>query len=133
MSQVKQIGDLFKQRRNELGLTLKEVENATSIRSSYLRSIEEGELSKLISPVYAKGFVQQYAIYLDIDGEKIIEDHPHIFERTVNQEFSYGIGTLEYRGSTSNGVKWLPNAAWIVASVLITLGAWYFAKYLEVI
>jgi cytoskeletal protein RodZ len=130
---IKQIGDSFKQRRKELNLSLKEAENATSIRMSYLQAIEEGEVNKLISPVYARGFVKQYAAFLGVDGEQIIRDHPDIFSRIEAQEFSYGIGTLEVRGNPGAGVKWFPNAMWIAAFILVMLVAWYFARFFEVI
>ena len=130
---MKSIGDTFKRRRKEMNLSLKEAENATSIRISYLQSIEEGDVHKLISPVYAQGFVRQYAAFLGIDGEKITKDHPEIFTRPESQEFSYGIGTLEVRGNPGAGVKWFPNALWIGLSVAILVAAWYFARLLEVI
>lgn len=133
IEEIKNIGELFKQRRKELNLSLKEAENATSIRSNYLQAIEEGEVQKLISPIYAQGFVKQYAIFLGMDGDKIIKEHPQIFNRSINQEFSYGIGTLEMRGNPGAGIKWFPNALWIAISVGILTIAWFVAKYLEVI
>lgn len=125
---LKSLGEILKNRRKEMNVSLKEAENATSIRTSYLHSIEEGDVSKLISPVYAQGFVKQYAIFLGMDGDKIIREHPHIFNKTESQEFSYGIGTLEMRGNPGSGVKWFPNALWIVASVLVLVAAWYLAR-----
>jgi cytoskeletal protein RodZ len=130
---TKSIGEIFKQRRKEMNISLKEAENATSIRINYLNSIEEGEISKLISPVYAQGFVRQYASFLGMDGESIIREHPQIFHRPEAQEFSYGIGTLESRGNPGAGVKWFPNALWIILSVAIILGAWYTAHIFELI
>src|ERR1700733_8297040 len=94
---MKNIGEILKQRRKEMNLSLKEAENATSIRLTYLQAIEEGEMSKLISPVYAQGFVKQYAAFLGADGERIIRDNPDVFARPEAQEFAYGIGTLEMR------------------------------------
>lgn len=132
-NQMKSIGETFKQRRKEMNLSLKEAENATSIRTSYLQSIELGEVNKLISPVYAQGFVRQYAAFLGLDGDKIIKDHPEVFSRPETQEFSYGIGTLEVRGNPGAGVKWFPNAFWVLASVLILVLAWYLARFLELI
>lgn len=131
--EYKNIGEIFKQRRKEMNISLKEAENATSIRSTYLQSIEEGDVSKLISPVYAQGFVKQYAIFLGIDGESIIREHPEVFSRPDAQEFAYGIGTLEMRGNPGTGVKWFPNFLWVAASVLLLLAAWYTARYLELI
>lgn len=127
------VGDLFKQRRQEMNLSLKEIENATSIRSAHLQAIEDGEMSKLISPVYAQGFVRQYACYLGLDAEKILKDYAEQFKRSDPQDFAYGIGTLEMRGNPGGGVKWLPNLLWILLSVSVVVGAWYLARYLEVI
>lgn len=127
------VGALFKQKRQEMNLSLKEIENATSIRVAHLQAIEEGEMSKLISPVYAQGFVRQYAAYLGIDAEKLIKENAQQFKRPDPQDFAYGIGTLEMRGNPGGGVKWLPNILWIVISVSVVVGAWYLARYLEVI
>ncbi len=74
--ELKIIGDSLKSRRNELNLTLKEAENATSIRLPHLQAIEEGEMSKLISPVYAQGFIKQYAAFLGVDGDGLIRKYP---------------------------------------------------------
>ncbi len=130
---MKNIGELFKLRRKELNLSLKEVENATSIRMSYLQSIEEGEVQKLISPVYAQGFVRQYALFIGVDGDKIIKENPQIFSRAVSQEFSYGIGTLEARGNPGAGIKWFPNAFWVFITMAILVLAWFAAKYAEIL
>jgi cytoskeletal protein RodZ len=131
--EFKAIGDLFKQRRKEMNLSLKEAENATSIRTSYLQSIEDGDSSKLISPIYAQGFIKQYAAFLGLDGERIVKEHPEIFNRPEGQDFSYGIGTLEVRGNPGAGIKWFPNAVWLFVFIVLLLLAWYVAKMLEVI
>jgi len=131
--EIANTGSIFKQRRKELNLSLKEAENATSIRMSYLQAIEEGEVNKLISPVYAQGFVKQYAIFLGVDGDKIVRDHPEIFSRSDPQDFAYGIGTLEVRGNPGAGIKWFPNALWIIAFGLLAVIAWYLARTFEVI
>ena len=38
---MKNIGEQLRQRRKEMNFTLKEIENATSIRTSYLQALEE--------------------------------------------------------------------------------------------
>ncbi|QVL56884.1 MAG: helix-turn-helix domain-containing protein [Simkaniaceae bacterium] len=131
---VKKLGDLFKTKRKELNLSLKEVENATSIRMSHLESIEEGKDDEFLSPVYMLGFMRQYASFLGMDGEKLIHQHPEALKLGKKKhEFAYGIGTLEKRGSMGGGVKWLPNLIWAAVSVVIIVVAYYFAKYLGVI
>ncbi|HXF29506.1 MAG TPA: helix-turn-helix domain-containing protein [Chlamydiales bacterium] len=127
------IGEMFRARRKERNLSLKEVENATSIRTNYLQSIEEGAMEKLISPIYAQGFVKQYAAFLELDGERIITENSEIFRQPIQQEFSYGIGTLEMRGNPGTSVKWMPNAIWIAAFFILVVLAYYLARTLEVI
>lgn len=130
---IKSLGTQFRQRRKEMNISLKEAENATSIRMTYLQSIEDGDVSKLISPVYAQGFIKQYAQFLGVDIEKILREQPNLFKAPEPQEFSYGIGTLETRTNPGVGVKSLPNAVWFISLGMIVLVAWYLAKYLHVI
>ena len=130
---MKTLGETFKIRRKEMNISLKEAENATSVRASYLSAIEEGDVSKMISPVYAQGFVKQYAIFLGMDSEKIAKDYPLIFNRHESQEFSYGIGTLEVRGNPGAGVKWFPNAIWVLLTVAVLVAAWYLSRYFDLI
>jgi cytoskeletal protein RodZ len=131
---LKRVGTMFKARRKELNLSLKEVENSTSIRTGYLEAIEEGCIHQFISGVYAIGFMKQYANFLGIDMDALIRENPHAFKIPQEKhEFAYGIGTLEVRGSMGGGVKWFPNLIWALASAVVIVIAWYLAKYLGVI
>ena len=129
---VQDLGVQFAERRKELKLSLKEVESATSIRTSYLEAIEAGNMDKLISPVYAQGFVRQYATFLGLDGDRIVTENPEIFRRPISQEFSYGIGTLESRNHAVSPVKGVPSILWILAFSLVLATAYFLAKSLGV-
>lgn len=132
--ELKKVGNVFKTKRNELSLTLKEIENSTSIRSLYLEAIEEGCIDQYISGVYALGFMKQYAQFLGLDIDSMMRESPHLFRMPQEKhEFSYGIGTLEARGTVGGGVKWLPNLLWAGAAALVLVIAWYLAKFLHVI
>ena len=132
--EVKKLGELFKRKRKELNLSLKDIENATSIRFSHLESIEEGRVHRFLSPVYMLGFIRQYASFLGLDGQKLLAEYPDVAKLgKKGHHFAYGIGTLEKRGNIGGGIKWFPNLMWAILSVGIVLGAYYFAKYLGVI
>ena len=127
------LGAIFKTRRNDMNLTLKEVATATSIRLNYLQAIEENKVQHLIPPVYAQGFTRQYAIFLGLDPEQIIREHPEVFQKGAGQDFNYGIGTLEMRQSQGAATKGVSNAVWGVLLIVVFIAAWYFASVFEVI
>lgn len=131
---LKHLGDLLRSKRKEMNLSLKEVENATSIRSSYLEAIEEGTITEHLAGIYAQGFLKQYAGFLGLEVDRLVRENPNAFKmQGEKHEFAYGIGTLEVRGSQSGGVKWLPNLLWAGLSAVVLLIAWYVAKLLGVL
>ncbi len=130
----KRIGNLFRTKRKDLNITLKEVENTISIRVGYLEAIEEGSIHQSISGIYAIGFMKQYASFLGIDFDSMVREMPNAFKvQQEKHEFDYGIGTLEVRGTLGGGVRWLPSFLWALVSAGILGVAWYLAKYLGVL
>lgn len=132
--ELKRLGDMLQSKRKELNLSLKEVENATSIRSSYLEAIENGNITDLLAGIYAQGFLKQYASFLGMEVEQLVKDNAVAFSMPGEKhEFTYGIGTLEVRGSQGGGVKWFPNLLWAGLSAVVLVIAWYVAKALGVL
>lgn len=60
------IGQLLKAARNAKELTLEDVSAALFIRKLTIGAIESGDWQKLPHPVYVKGYVTQYASFLNI-------------------------------------------------------------------
>lgn len=131
----KTLGDTFRKKREEMHLSLKEVENATSIRMMYLQAIEDGAIDKYLSAVYALGFIKQYASFLGFDGEKILKENPKVFkmQKRKEGEFDYGLGSIDMRNNQTGSARWGSNVLWIFLSLTILVLAWYFAKFLKVI
>lgn len=67
----RQIGQILERKRLEKGLSLKEVEHATKIRTRYLEGLEREDPTVLPDPVYAQGFLKTYANFLGLDGERL--------------------------------------------------------------
>jgi cytoskeletal protein RodZ len=62
------IGQELKKRRQAQHLSLREVELQTKIRGKFLTSLETGDYEVLPNDIYSRGFVQQYANLLGLDG-----------------------------------------------------------------
>jgi cytoskeletal protein RodZ len=133
MNDLKKLGERFRGKREEMNLSLKEIENATSIRMVYLQAIEEGKVEHFLSNVYALGFIRQYANFLGFESEALVREFPEAMRLPPEkQDFAYGIGTLEMRGSPQGSVRWIPNLLWGGAIVLSLIAGWYFAKFVGI-
>lgn len=129
ISDARKVGEIFRVKREEKKISLKEVESCTSIRTNYLTAIEEGSVEKFHSTVYLYGFMRQYAAFLELDLEKVTREFPEVFKLPKEKyDFAYGIGTLEMRGNSSHGIRWMPYLLWAVCGAGLIFFAWWVAK-----
>ncbi len=68
------IGQRLKAAREAQRLTLEQAFEATRIRVAYLRALEEDDLSVMPSPVQARGYLRNYAEYLGLDLNRLLEE-----------------------------------------------------------
>lgn len=57
--------------REEKKLTLTEAARISGIKISYLEALEKGDWSKLPAGIYVKNFLKEYAVFLDLDANKL--------------------------------------------------------------
>lgn len=65
------VGQQLKARRQQLRLSLAQVEIDTKIRGKFLTALESGDYSSLPNDIYSRGFVQHYANHLGLDGNEV--------------------------------------------------------------
>jgi cytoskeleton protein RodZ len=66
------IGDQLRQAREARSISLEEASQATFMRESYLRALENGDFEALPSRTQARGFLRAYAAYLKLDAEPLL-------------------------------------------------------------
>jgi transcriptional regulator with XRE-family HTH domain len=71
---LQSLGLLLKQARESQALTLEEVELRTRIRARFLQALESGDLSVLPTATHAKGFLRNYAQFLQLDANSIVAE-----------------------------------------------------------
>lgn len=69
------VGDILRAEREKQGLTIKDIENETSIRTLYIEAIEKGAWKALPSEVYVKGFIRNYAEFLRLDADALARQY----------------------------------------------------------
>ena len=133
MYQEKSIGEIFRHRREDLGVSLKDIEAETSIRTPYLQAIEEGNIDQLISSPYARGFIKQYANYLGLDGDRIVREHHLVNNGKSQNNEPIELIALNARKSPRAKSSTSYNLFWGTISLGLIGVAYLFARYLGIL
>jgi len=80
------IGEVFENKRKSLGLSLKEVENVTKIRTRYLQAIEDDNFDIIPGSAYVRGFIRTYASFLKIDSGPLIKEYEEEYGEPLQYE-----------------------------------------------
>ncbi len=67
------IGETLQLARERKGVDLFRAERDTKIRLRYLSALEDSDYDEQPAPVYTKGFLRNYAIYLGLDPEEVLD------------------------------------------------------------
>ena len=67
------VGETLQLARERKGVDLYRAERDTKIRLHYLAALEDGDWDELPAPVYTKGFLRNYAIYLGLEPDEILD------------------------------------------------------------
>jgi hypothetical protein len=71
---VKDIGNIFKEKREEIGVKLEEAASDLDITVAQLENLEDGNINAFKDIFFLKELIKKYATYLNVDGEKMIEE-----------------------------------------------------------
>lgn len=131
------VGDILRKERERQRMTIPEIEEGTSIRASYIEAIESGEYDKMPGRVYAKGFIKNYANFLNLNGDEmvkqfmtevsppaeVVEQTKDVTPESKSKSFSVSGRRLE---EVSNNFSSNHLVAAIIALAVIVGGFFYF-------
>jgi cytoskeletal protein RodZ len=121
-----ELGNLLRSAREAKGLSFAQVEEATKIRSAYLQALEEEAFDRLPAPVYVRGFLKNYALFLGLDAQQVLSqytsqeppaatvDIPAILDEPLQP-----VGLRRFR------LIWLA----LLAVALVVAGWWVYQNY----
>ena len=128
------MGKILKQKREELGEELRDISLVVRIRTTYLKAIEEENFEKLPAEVYAKGYIREYARYLNVPFADAVSAYQQYLEDSRDKlaALSYNpVGSYAskcYVPSTSKPSLFLPKLFILCISVAILFGIYVFVR-----
>jgi cytoskeleton protein RodZ len=134
------IGEQLRRERELRGISLREIADSTKIGKRFLEAIERNDLSTLPAPVFTRGFVREYARYLGLDADEMVDRYMELVEvaeaeaqaampvasRTPPVPRRKSASTVPPERVPAEPKKWLPAALLILGLALIAVAVWYF-------
>jgi cytoskeletal protein RodZ len=71
-SELASFGEDLRREREIRGISLKEISDATKISKRFLEALERNDHRTLPAPVFTRGFVREYARYVGLNAEELV-------------------------------------------------------------
>jgi cytoskeletal protein RodZ len=114
------IGSLIKERRESLGISIFDVSNILKINPTYIEAIEKGDIDRFPAEVYYKGFLKNYAKYLEVDISGMLQ------ELKIKEEST--IRTIEKKKTNK---KWHFGYIFVACVALFIIFSWARIEYIK--
>jgi cytoskeleton protein RodZ len=135
------LGEWLRQRREELGIDLEQAEADTRIRIRYIEALENEDFGSLPDPVVGRGFLRNYASYLELDVKEASDRYTRLVQppepEALPGEGSPPFGSEAFRPVPLHEMPgfratrgWLVLGA-IILVVALAAGAWWGYPYLS--
>ncbi len=80
---MKYIGEQFREKREEIGISIAEVSNDLKVDAVVIENLEDGNDKVFKDILELKDMVSLYAKYLDLDEDKLLDElNDYLFEKT---------------------------------------------------
>ncbi len=122
-----ELGELLRTRREDLGLSLSQVHEATHIQIRQLINMEAENYDELPAEVYLRGLLRIYARHLGLDPHDVMEIYEESRGRKIADE------SFQEPDVRSLGRAWLTSDLFIgilVVLGLVVVGLWASSRYL---
>jgi cytoskeleton protein RodZ len=87
-----ELGHILREARETKGYTLEDVQDEIRINVRYLKSLEEGEYDALPTPVHVRGFLRNYARFLGLDPQPLLNRYETNMSRSQPKAASLSNG-----------------------------------------
>ena len=105
------IGERLEEARKRKGVSVREAAEATKIRSDYLQKFEANSFDLDLPSLYIRGFMRNYARYLELDQERFIAEYDSVAAtegrgpRRVETRENYGRVEFAENGEATSGKR----------------------------
>lgn len=125
-------GQDLRREREMREISIREIAESTKISTRFLEAIEHGDLSSLPAPVFTRGFIREYASYLGLDPEELVDRYMGMIAREEKQRQNEEAEMRERISGTfpvlpgRGALKWIAIA--VIAILILAIGVYLLSK-----
>lgn len=118
-------GAWLRRQREAREISLREIAETSKISLRYLEALEQDRFELLPAPLFAKGFLREYAKFVGLDPDEVVN---YYLSAIPVEE-----GTDRHRApqATTQGVPWMLVAVVVALAVILGGALWYFSDRSE--
>jgi cytoskeletal protein RodZ len=114
-------GALLAAKRGERGLTIQQAASATRIRAEHLAALEADDTERFAAPVYAKGYLRNYAHYLGLDPQPLVN---MLHDGPRDPRRAFGLRNVAVRPRLALTAPAVASAGLVLLAMAFALYAW---------
>jgi cytoskeleton protein RodZ len=124
-------GDWLRRQREMREISLRDIADRTKISLRYLQAMEDDRFDLLPAPIFAKGFLREYARYVGLSPDEVVNHYLSVQQQGAGEEEVKKDSTLSgQRPARPKPVRNWTYGLFLAAAVLILIGlvaalAWY--------
>ncbi len=125
--EMQELGRKLYEERKRQGLSLEHIQDEIKISQIFLKALENGDVEQLPHPVYARGFMQNYARFLGLDWQSMVEEFSKIYYAEENSESLNDLPTVLKEQKKARLFTYTLKASVIILALVIIAGfGWFF-------
>lgn len=120
---MRSVGEILRTNREKRNISLDEVAGATKIKKEFLKAIEDDQFQKIPSEVVVKGFIKNYAEFLELSPQAALS----VFKRDFVEKNNRSVVFLK------PDFVWTPKLTLAVVIVVFSflIGVYLIRQYLS--
>ncbi|HYN20067.1 MAG TPA: RodZ domain-containing protein [Thermoanaerobaculia bacterium] len=116
-------GDWLRRQREMREITLRDIADRTKISMRYLQAMEDNRFDLLPAPIFAKGFLREYARYVGLSPDEVVNHYLSVQQQALGDEEAKKDQTLSHQ----NPHRPKPVRSWtygifLAAAVFVLIG-----------
>ncbi|MDM5198935.1 DUF4115 domain-containing protein [Fictibacillus enclensis] len=125
-----ELGNFLREKRDEKGFSLEQLQTETKIQKRYLQAIEEGRYEVLPGSFYARAFIKNYSETVGLNYEEVFERFESEIPKAEKEPTEFIPRSERNKQSLDGGESvfktWLPIVLFSVVILAVLVGVWAY-------